>query len=158
MAWLSPYSLASSVRTCIVVRCTPQLSGCGIPYVCASSIQVVHNLYVGAPCMIHATCIQIYQKNPELLSLTALDTRQTKAEAGARSSSGVVHLMTVCAVLGSGHSWCVCEHVCASTAAQKAALCAHAEAQSFGSATTRTWDGQAPQLICIVSCSYRSSS
>jgi hypothetical protein len=47
-----------------------------------------------------------------------------------------VQLATVCAVFGRNLSWCVCEHVCASTAAQKATLHAHAKAQSFVSGTS----------------------
>ena len=58
--------------------------------------------------------------------------------------------MTVCAVFGSGLSWGVCGHMRASTAAQKAALRAHAEGQSFGSATNMGWRSISANLYCFL--------
>ncbi len=51
-----------------------QLSECGIPCVYASLIQLLHNLFVAAPCMVHATCTQIIKKAVSSFFLTALDT------------------------------------------------------------------------------------
>ena len=75
------------------------------------------------------------------------------AEAGARSNSGVVPLVTVCAVFGSGHSWCVCEHVCASTAAQKAASHAHAAACAklwLSDYQNMRWRSISAHLYCVL--------
>ncbi len=57
--------------------------------------------------MVHATLMQICSMTLSFPDSPWHKLLQTKAEAGARSSSGVVQLATVCAVFGVSVSMCV---------------------------------------------------